>query len=97
MQPQPSKLHSPLPTDLAGKGFLVGVRQHVPAQVLLVLGGKAAVGALVWPKAGMLHHVALRAEGEAQGQKAPISPNVSCSQGCSVPGNLPEPLARGLQ
>lgn len=51
--------HSPLPTDLAGEGLLIGVGQHVPAQVLLVLGGKAAVGALVWPEVGMLNHVAL--------------------------------------
>lgn len=31
------------------------------------------MGALVWPKAGMLDHVALGAEGQAQGQKALIS------------------------
>lgn len=95
-QQQPHKLHPPLPTDRAGKGLLVGVRQHVPAQVLLVLGGEAAVAALVWPKAGVLNHVALGAGGQAQGQEA-LFLHSSCSQGCSVPGNLPEPLARGLQ
>lgn len=38
---------SPLPTEVAGEGLLVGVGQHVPPQVLLVLGGKAALAALV--------------------------------------------------
>lgn len=52
------------------------------AQVLLVLGGKAAVGALVWPKAGMLHHVALGAEGQGEGQEAPFL-QIIYFQGCS--------------
>lgn len=34
------------------------------------------MGALVWPKAGMLDHVALGAEGQVQGQKALVSPNL---------------------
>lgn len=54
---------SPLAADVAGEGLLVGVRQHVSAQVLLVLGGKAAVLALVGPEAGMLLQVALRGDG----------------------------------
>lgn len=52
--------------------------------------------ALVRPQAGVLNHVALGAGGQAQGQEAPFLQS-SCPQGCSVPGNLPEPLARGLQ
>ena len=40
----------PLSTQLAGEGLLVGVGHHVPSQVLLVLGGEAAAGALVWPQ-----------------------------------------------
>lgn len=44
-------LASPLPAEVAREGFLIGVGQHVPPQVLLVLGGKAALAALVGPQA----------------------------------------------
>lgn len=50
---------SPLPAEVARKGLLVGVGQHVPSQVLLVLGGKATLAALVGPQARVLRHVGL--------------------------------------
>lgn len=59
-QPLPTALASPLPAEVAGKGLLVGVGQHVPPQVLLVLGGKAALAALVGPQARVLCHVGLQ-------------------------------------
>lgn len=67
---QPHRLRpaSPLPTELALEGLLVGVGQHVPPQVLLVLGGEAALAALVGPQARVLRHVGLRA-----GAAAPLS------------------------
>lgn len=78
----PRRLHpaSPLPAELALKGLLVGVGQHVPPQVLLVLGGEAALAALVGPQARVLCHVGLRA-GRGQrcsGQTAPDAPGL-CS------------------
>lgn len=50
---------SPLPAEMARKRLLVGVGQHVSPQVLLVLGGKAALAALVGPQARVLCHVGL--------------------------------------
>lgn len=50
-QPHRLRQASPLPAELALEGFLVGVGQHVPPQVLLVLGGEAALAALVGPQA----------------------------------------------
>lgn len=52
--------------------------QHVPPQVLLVLGSKAALVALVRPQARVLRHVGLREErggGHPLGQdRAPTEP-----------------------
>lgn len=46
-----------LPAEMACKRLLIGVGQHVPPQVFLILGGKAALVALVGPQAGVLCHV----------------------------------------
>lgn len=64
---------SPLPAELALEGLLVGVGQHVPPQVLLVLGGKAALAALVGPQTRVLGHVGLRA-GRRQRCSGPAAP-----------------------
>ncbi|KAJ3585908.1 hypothetical protein NHX12_012315 [Muraenolepis orangiensis] len=48
-------------SQLAGEGLLVGVGHGVPPQVLLVLVGKAALGALVRPQVGVQRHVVLGA------------------------------------
>lgn len=53
-------LISPLSTKFAWEGFLIGVCHHVPSQVFLVLGSKAAVWTLVRTKIGMLRHVSLK-------------------------------------
>jgi len=49
----------PLATQLAEEGLLVGVGHHVSPQVLLVLGGEAAAGALVRPQVRVQRHVFL--------------------------------------
>lgn len=82
-QPQPPYPVSPLPTEVARKRLFVGVGQHVPPQVLLVLGGKAALAALVGPQAGVLHHVGLQKGrvGASAGQTAPTD---SCQGTCPL-------------
>lgn len=50
----------PLATKFARKGLFVGVRQQVSAQVLLVLGGKAAAEALVGPQVRVQLRVSLK-------------------------------------
>lgn len=66
--PHPAHLSpaSPLSTEVACKRLLVGMGQHVPPQVLLILGGKATLAALVRPQARVLCHVGL-GKGQSQG------------------------------
>lgn len=58
---QPARLFpaSPLSTEVTCERLLIGVGQHMPPQILLVLGGKAALAALVGPQARVLCHVGL--------------------------------------
>lgn len=53
------------------------------------------MGALMWPEAGMLDHVALGTEKEEHGQ-APAPPHRLFPELLHL-GYLPGPLARGLQ